>query len=140
MTEKPVSRRDFLKLAIQGLFTLGGALGLAGLVRFFSYESEPPQPTEYDLGPAENYDVGSRTTLPEIPAILIREADGFRALSLVCTHLGCTVGVEGDGFLCPCHGSQYSLSGSVLQGPASSPLKTLRLEQTPEGNIILHMK
>ena len=138
MTEKPVSRRDFLKLAIQGLFTLGGALGLAGIVRFFSYESEPPQPTEYDLGPADNYEVGSRTVLPEIPAILIRDSNGFRALSLVCTHLGCTVGADPDGFTCPCHGSQYSLTGSVLLGPATSPLKSLRVEQNEAGNIILH--
>ncbi len=43
----------------------------------------------------------------------------------VCTHLGCTPNVGGDydGWLCPCHGSQYDASGRVRHGPA--PLNLL---------------
>ena len=57
--------------------------------------------------------------------ILVRETDGsYLALSLKCTHLGCTVKVdEAAGELaCPCHGSRFSLGGEVQKGPAGSPL------------------
>ena len=140
MNKQPLSRRDFLKLTLDGLLGLGGLLGLAGLIRFLSYKTDPPQPTEFDLGLAKNYIPGSRTTFPEIPAVLIRGDSGFTALSLVCTHLGCTVGVQPNGFACPCHGSLYNLNGIPTKGPATLPLKALRIEQTPDGRIILYMK
>ena len=43
----------------------------------------------------------------------------------ICTHLGCVpLGHEGafDGWLCPCHGSQYDVSGRVRHGPAPKNL------------------
>ncbi len=41
-----------------------------------------------------------------------------------CTHLGCAYHwEEGKGeFLCPCHTSNFSLDGKVLNGPAPRPL------------------
>ena len=36
----------------------------------------------------------------------------------ICTHLGCIPLKEGDGWLCPCHGSRYDSSGRILAGPA----------------------
>ena len=48
----------------------------------------------------------------------------FTALTAVCTHQGCKVSnYQNQVYECPCHGSQYSTSGSVLKGPASSPLR-----------------
>jgi cytochrome b6-f complex iron-sulfur subunit len=49
--------------------------------------------------------------------------DTFTAMTAVCTHEGCTV-TEFDGslFICPCHGSEFSTSGAVVQGPAPSAL------------------
>jgi cytochrome b6-f complex iron-sulfur subunit len=140
MNKQSISRRDFLKLTLEGLLALGGLLSLAGLIRFLGYKTDPPQPVEFDLGPLENYKPGSRTTFPEIPALLIRDDSGFTALSLVCTHLGCTVAVQFDGFACPCHGSLFNMKGIPTKGPAASPLKVLRIEQTPDGRLILHMK
>jgi cytochrome b6-f complex iron-sulfur subunit len=50
--------------------------------------------------------------------------DTFTALTAVCTHDGCTVsGFANQIYVCPCHGSQFSTSGSVVQGPAPSPLR-----------------
>ncbi len=43
----------------------------------------------------------------------------------ICTHLGCVpIGPKGDyqGWLCPCHGSQYNSSGRVRVGPAPANL------------------
>ncbi len=140
MNKPSISRRDFLKLTLDGLLAFGGILGLGGLIRFLSYETEPPQPTEFDIGLANNYQPDSRTPLPEIPAVLIQDNGKFSALSLVCTHLGCTVEVQPDGFACPCHGSRFNRAGHPVKGPATAPLKTLRVEQTTDGKLILHTK
>ncbi|HAN47139.1 MAG TPA: cytochrome b6-f complex iron-sulfur subunit [Cyanobacteria bacterium UBA8156] len=41
-------------------------------------------------------------------------------LNAVCTHLGCVVpwSVAENKFICPCHGSQYDVTGKVVRGPA----------------------
>jgi cytochrome b6-f complex iron-sulfur subunit len=52
------------------------------------------------------------------------EDGGFLALSSKCTHLGCTVPwVEKElKFACPCHGSVFDITGSVINSPAPRPL------------------
>jgi Rieske Fe-S protein len=47
------------------------------------------------------------------------------AVSRTCTHMGCTVLVPtgaGQTLDCPCHGSRFTTSGQVVNGPAASPL------------------
>jgi len=58
---------------------------------------------------------------------VIKDNTGFYALSLVCTHLGCTVTVSENSFSCPCHGSLFNRQGKVDRGPASEPLRRLKL-------------
>jgi Rieske Fe-S protein len=45
--------------------------------------------------------------------------------SAVCTHLGCTLTWNNSekSFDCPCHGSRFSPSGNVINGPANTALK-----------------
>jgi len=57
---------------------------------------------------------------------LIRFREKIRAVSIACTHLGCTLNVSGEKFVCPCHGSIFALSGEVIKGPAILNLKELR--------------
>jgi cytochrome b6-f complex iron-sulfur subunit len=137
MTDPKLSRRDFLKLTRNVMLTASGLLGLGGLFKYLDYESQPSAPAEFDLGPAENYAPGSRTVLPQVPAVLIRTETGFTAISLVCTHLGCTVESKADGFTCPCHGSRYDSNGKVTRGPASKSLPKLRVEITSDGKLKL---
>jgi len=68
--------------------------------------------------------------------IVINTGDGFIALSSVCTHEGCQVAYNhGNSNLpCPCHGSVFSTTGSVLQGPAVSSLA--KYEVIQEGDIL----
>jgi len=50
--------------------------------------------------------------------------DAFVALTAICTHEQCTVtGFQSSRYVCPCHGSQYSTTGAVVQGPASRALQ-----------------
>ncbi|MBS1948111.1 MAG: Rieske (2Fe-2S) protein [Bacteroidetes bacterium] len=51
-------------------------------------------------------------------------ASSFVALSLICTHMGCTVNYDqsSESFKCPCHGSGYDVTGKVTHGPAAAPL------------------
>lgn len=135
MTE--ITRRDFLKLARNGFLYLSGALALGGLLRFLDFDPNPAPKTEFDLGSASKYALGSRTVLSEPPAVLIHTESGFSALSLVCTHLGCTVEKGVAGFACPCHGSRYNADGMVMHGPANKPLQPLRVEVTGDGNLKL---
>jgi len=73
-----------------------------------------------------------------IPAVLLHTERGYSALSMACTHLNCTVDAKETGFACPCHGSKFDMQGALLRGPAQKPLRSLRVEQTAEGKLILY--
>jgi Rieske Fe-S protein len=52
------------------------------------------------------------------------KGDEVRALSPICTHLGCMVRwdrIEKE-FHCPCHGGKYDIHGNVIAGPPPAPL------------------
>lgn len=69
--------------------------------------------------------------------VVVRTAESsYRALSPTCTHLGCTVHKEPALFRCPCHGSTYTLDGSVVRGPAEKPLTGYRTELTADSLLI----
>jgi cytochrome b6-f complex iron-sulfur subunit len=133
-----VSRRDFLKLASRAVLAAAGLLGLGGLFRFLDIQTDPSPQTDFDLGLPAKYPLGSRTILPDVPALLVHSQSGFSALSLVCTHLGCTVENRADGFACPCHGSRFDLQGNVIRGPAGKSLNPLRTGTTSDGNLHLY--
>ncbi len=59
----------------------------------------------------------------ERPIYVRRLATGETvALLAACTHQGCQPEPVGDRLVCPCHGSEFSFLGEVLQGPAERPL------------------
>jgi Rieske Fe-S protein len=60
---------------------------------------------------------------------------GYAADDAVCTHLGCTVGYSAgaDQLVCLCHGSIYTPSGAVVQGPATRALTALGVQADAEG-------
>lgn len=132
------TRRDLLRLATTGLLSAAGLVGLGELFRFLTFEDASAPKRVFDVGAASQYPVGSRTVLPDVPAVLLATASGFKAMSLVCTHLGCTVEESDGGFRCPCHASRYDGQGNVERGPARLPLRQLRVEQIPAGRLLIH--
>jgi Rieske Fe-S protein len=58
-------------------------------------------------------------------------SDSFTAVTAICTHEQCIVtGFESGSFVCPCHGSRYSTSGQVQQGPATRALRQFTTQFT----------
>jgi cytochrome b6-f complex iron-sulfur subunit len=122
------------------LLAVSGLLGLGMLAKFLSFQTEPTSPGTYDLGPASDYPPGSRTVIPEASAVLLHTDSGFIALSLICPHLGCTLNPEQAGYACPCHGSRFNAVGSRVSGPASQPMKALKVEEMTNGQLVLYLK
>ena len=56
--------------------------------------------------------------------VLQLDAGQFTALDSKCPHQGCAVNFvsKSTGFQCPCHGSAFSPTGALLNGPATSGL------------------
>jgi cytochrome b6-f complex iron-sulfur subunit len=100
---------------------------------------EPP--SAFKAGLPEEYLVGevSEKYKDDYRVWIIREAEGFYALSAICTHLGCTPRwLEVDNkFKCPCHGSGYRRSGVNFEGPAPRPLERLKISLSDDGQILI---
>jgi cytochrome b6-f complex iron-sulfur subunit len=135
--KRHIPRGNFIKIATRLLLSLAGVLGLGGLVRFFSLSPDRGSQTLFELGRPEDFPPGSRVLRTDIPAVIFNNTGDIEALSLSCTHLGCALEEYGDGFSCPCHGSQFDQDGKVLVGPADKDLPHLRVELNMEGILIL---
>ncbi|MBF2029882.1 MAG: FAD-dependent oxidoreductase [Oscillatoriales cyanobacterium C42_A2020_001] len=65
-------------------------------------------------------------------------ADKPEAVSLTCTHQGCTVHPNENGeFHCPCHGAVYDREGRVLRGPAKRDLPRFKVTGKAEQRVRL---
>jgi cytochrome b6-f complex iron-sulfur subunit len=66
------------------------------------------------------------------PIYLSKVDDGYLAFSMLCTHLGCELKPTGTFMTCPCHGSEFSNKGEVLNGPAYENLAAYEVLVTAE--------
>ena len=76
-------------------------------------------------GPLESFLPGTVTAFVRGKFYLARLTDGgFLALSRTCTHLGCTVPwvAKENKFICPCHSSEFDITGEVISPPAPRAL------------------
>jgi cytochrome b6-f complex iron-sulfur subunit len=56
------------------------------------------------------------------PVAVVRTSRGYRAMSLRCPHQGATVTRDSTGWVCPAHGSEFSSTGALELGPATTRL------------------
>ncbi len=115
----------------------GGALTLSA--DFLRPRALFEPPTIFTLGPPDAIDIGGVVTSEEQRAYVVRLSDGFRAMSSVCTHLGCITRYQADEgvIACPCHGSRFSLDGDVLDGPAPRPLPWFEMDVSAKGELVV---
>lgn len=75
---------------------------------------------------------GGTIFVPQQVVVTQPSAGEFKAFSAICTHKGCPVKSVKDGnIVCPCHNSLFSIAdGSVISGPARSPLPALTVTVT----------
>jgi Rieske Fe-S protein len=136
-TNSVLRRRNFVKTF--ALFTAYSCLGGKRLASLFITEVAAQSSSQiglfrmnFDNFPELQSDFGSVrlavtgmvSTFPEIVVTRLPN-NVFYAVTSRCTHQGCTVEPYdsfNNAINCPCHGSQYAASGTVIRGPAPAPL------------------
>ena len=133
-----ISRRKFLgKVALGGAIS-AGALAVLGALR----EVIPPMAREnkkFTIGRFYDFPLNSFFLISSHNVFIYRDYEGVRAISAVCTHLGCVLEATEVGFQCPCHGSRFNDRGRVLSGPAPSSLAYFKVDLAPDGQLLVDM-
>ena len=112
-----------------------------------SSSSGPPCGVGVSVGMPADYAVDGlhKVTMPLGSKVLIgHDADGFYALSSVCTHFSCDLNTKGsllpNGIACNCHFSRFDSLGNVTMGPALKPLPALALSIGCDGTLYVDTK
>jgi cytochrome b6-f complex iron-sulfur subunit len=122
-----------------------GSIAVAGLgTAVFGYQFLSPnvlyEPSPIvNAGKPDQYPPDSVTLDPATGIYVVREAQGFYALSATCTHLGCLTAWKPElGMIaCPCHGSKFNRDGTKIAGPAPKPLPWLHMWVSDEGDLMV---
>ena len=136
------SRRDF--------FTLAGWWAFFATMLVFAWETLGPkgfffpkvlfEPSKvFPVGFPADFAEGTVTTLKARKVFILRDGDSFKAISVICQHLGCAVHwtKEKNIFECPCHGSKYYRTGVNFAGPAPRPLYHFHINQADDGKLVV---
>lgn len=130
MTNEGITRRNAIAgaaaagIGVPLLAACGGGNGGNG------GSSQPAPSAGQKLGPASQVPVGGGRIYPDQQVVVTQPTQGsFKGFSAVCTHAGCLVATVDNGTInCTCHGSRFSIAdGSVVNGPASSPLPAVQV-------------
>lgn len=127
--EHSYTRRSFLNK----LWAFLGVIAVAELAlvatRFFkprkAVVDTAAAETIITAGPVENFEPGTVSAFVRGKFYLARLEDGgFLAMSRRCTHLHCTVPwvAKENRFICPCHSSEFDITGAVINPPAPRAL------------------
>jgi cytochrome b6-f complex iron-sulfur subunit len=148
MAEK-ITRRDFLKTSALGIIAGGTFLSLldieklAAVTQRGSYTRISGEDILVKLSDPKNSPLKKNlgAIFLDDEDMLIRISDThFAAVNLICRHKGCTVEFNGEKFVCPCHGSQYAIDGTVIHGPAQKNLRTYEtVYDKVQGTVLVKM-
>jgi len=136
-----MSRKSFLNVAGWFAFFSFIATATVGALRLMVPRVLYEPPSAFKAGFPGDFVVGevNEKYKDDYRVWIIREAEGFYALSAICTHLGCTprwLPAE-NKFKCPCHGSGYHKDGINFEGPTPRPLERLKITLDDDGQIIV---
>ncbi|GAB63917.1 MAG: ubiquinol-cytochrome c reductase iron-sulfur subunit [Candidatus Jettenia sp.] len=136
------SRRNFLTVAGWGLFfaTIGAYLSQILGYKGFFYPKVLFEPSpKFAVGEPKSFPENSVTTLKSRKIFVVRDGNSFKAISVVCQHLGCAVefSKEKNIFECPCHGSKYYRNGVNFAGPAPRPLSHFEVVLSDSGKLVV---
>lgn len=129
-------RRQFIGKSALALAAATGVVAAMSYFRQF-FPRIAGEKRRFTLGDSSRFPVDTFTYLDEHKLFVYRDHEGFRAVSAVCTHLGCTLESTTEGFECPCHGSCYNSSGEVLSGPAPRNLSWFKVNKSSDGKVII---
>lgn len=124
---EPMPRRDFLGLAASWSALAAGLFALIGAGRLPRAAVVPVASRKYRVTLPETLADGQAFIPTGRSVAVFRDSEGVHAVSLICTHLGCVVKTDSDGFHCPCHGSAFKRDGSVSKGPAPKSLPWIQV-------------
>ena len=131
---KIIKRRRFLHdsaliAAVIALFSLLLA-AIKTLVPAFSREKRT-----HKIGKRADMPINSFHLVQGAQIFVYRDHEGVRAVSAVCTHLGCLLEKDENGFHCPCHGSRFDVDGKVKSGPALRSLAWYKINPAIDGGL-----
>lgn len=115
-------RRDFLGLAAWWSAAAAMLFAFLGSMRLPKAAVLPSASKKYRVRLPASLAPGHAFVPSGRSVALYRDGDRVYAISTICTHLGCIVKPINNGFDCPCHGSKFAGDGTVLKGPAPTPL------------------
>jgi cytochrome b6-f complex iron-sulfur subunit len=133
-----MKRREFLNKIAIGSVTGAGVITAAATIG----EILPPPTASYNkikLGRMDDFPLNDFTFIPKKKIYIYRTRQNIRAISGVCTHLGCTINKSEKGFKCPCHGSHFDKLGTPYSGPASRPLDRYKVSLDNRGQITVNL-
>lgn len=124
------SRRDFIKTVSTGTIALGCGVAVVNLLQgctAIRYVEGAIDQDKIRINKNEfleqNFVIVTSKDLPApIYVVKSKKDEKYSAFLMLCTHLNCELRPTGSFLSCPCHGSEFSNEGKVLQGPASTAL------------------
>jgi Rieske Fe-S protein len=136
-TRRRITRRGFLR----GAAAAAGAAGAGAVATRLVAGATSPEPPDrlipqgqgrwYDIAAVDELAPGAIRpfTAGGLVGYLVNDDGELRAVSGICTHMGCRVRpANGRELRCLCHRSRFDVTGRVLEGLAPAPLPAIELQ------------
>lgn len=144
MDGEPLPRRKFLVSLALGWAAFAAAVGggLTALAAFMIPRVDFTKIEVFKVGTPNNFP--PQTVDESFKASrrvwIVNDGQKIFALSVVCTHLGCTPNWMPNErkFKCPCHGSGFDVKGINFEGPAPVPLRRFEVTLADDGQIVVN--
>jgi len=140
-----MDRRSALKSLLYFIPFGAGAIGLAGMGLKFITPVKNSKKLRIYATNLDELPINSSKTFKDLYGkdfLIIRTGEKeVKALSTVCTHLGCTVYWQSDKqrFFCPCHQGMFDVNGNVIAGPPPRKLDSYKIE-IDGNNVFVYLK